>query len=43
MEAAATALTTLLLSTRILMTESAILVKVEKMEVQRGSSVPCPG
>ena len=40
MEAAATALTTLPLSTRILMMESAILVKVEKMEVRRGSSVP---
>ena len=38
---AATALTTLPLSTRILMTDSAIFVKVEKMEVRRGSSVPC--
>ena len=34
MEAAATALTTLPLSTRILMTELAIFVKVEKMEVR---------
>ena len=33
-------LMTLPLSTRILMTESAILVKVEKMEVRRGSSDP---
>ena len=41
MEAAATALTTLPLSTRILMTELAIFVKVEKMEVRIRSSVPC--
>ena len=41
MEAATTALTTLPLSTRILMTELAIFVKVEKMAVLRGSSAPC--
>ena len=41
MEAAATALTTLPLSTKILTTESAIFVKVEKMEVRIGSSNPC--
>ena len=40
MEAAATALTTLPLSTRILITKLAIFVKVEKMEVRIGSSVP---
>ena len=39
MEAAATALTTLPLSTKILMTELAIFVKVEKMEVRIFSSL----
>ena len=36
-----TALTTLPLSTRILITKLAIFVNVEKMEVRIGSSVPC--
>ena len=41
MEATTTPLTTLPLSTRILIMEFAIFVKVEKMEDRIGSSVPC--
>ena len=41
MEATTTSLTTLPLSTRILIMEFAIFVKVEKMEDRIGSSVPC--
>ena len=40
MDAAATTLITLPLSTNILTMESAIFVNVEKMEVRRGSSLP---
>ena len=40
---AATALTTLPLSTRILMTKLVIFMKVEKMDVRIGSSLPCVG